>query len=180
MIRWILTAALVAMPVAAGAQPRAKALSAEQRLERAESELAIDRVLVDYAYYLDTRDYDHYVGLFTPDAEWVNPAGTHKGQKAIHDMLSGMLGPAMAENHSNYHIITNPRVDVTGNTATAWSRFLFVMRGEGGHPQPALAGIYRDEFVKLNGVWKIKRRVAENVMPTPDEWKKATAPQAKP
>jgi ketosteroid isomerase-like protein len=155
------------------AQPAAKPkLSLDQRLRKVEDELAIRRILIDYAAFLDGRDYDKYAALFTPDAEWANPTGSHKGQAAIKQMLSGTLGPALAPNVANYHIITNPRIDISGDTAKATSRYLFVMRDAKGTPTPSLAGIYTDDLVRLNGQWKIKRRYADNVMPTPEEWRK--------
>ena len=45
------------------------------------------------------------------------------------------------------------------------------MRGEGGAPTPMLAGLYEDEFVRVNGTWKIARRVDNPVMPTREEWR---------
>jgi hypothetical protein len=47
-----------------------------------------------------------------------------------------------------------------------------MIRGPDGAPVPALAGLYRDEFVREGGAWKIKRRTAENIMPNGEEWAK--------
>ena len=38
-----------------------------------------------------------------------------------------------------------------------------------------LAGLYEDELVRVNGEWKIARRVDNPIMPTPDEWRKVMA-----
>ena len=177
MVRWLLPAFLALAPTAAPAQ--AVSASVAARVQRVEDELAIQRVLVDYAAFLDGRDYAHYAALFTPDGEWRNAAGSHKGQAAIRAMLESVMGPAGAPNRANYHVITNPRIDLDGDRATATSRYLFVMRGPGGAPTPALAGIYRDEFVRQGGAWKIRRRVADDIMPTPEEWRTImAAPQA--
>jgi len=171
MIRWFVAAAVIATPLPAMAQPGAAGFAT--RLQRVEDQLAIERILVDYAAFLDGRDYARYADLFTPDGEWVSDGGGgYKGRAAIRGMLESMLGPTGAPNRSNYHIITNPRVDLAGDRATATSRFLFVMRGPDGRPTPALAGIYHDELVRQSGVWKIKRRVADNIMPTSAEWRK--------
>jgi len=173
MIRWLLAAALAATPVATMAQAGHGTIAA--RLQRVEDQLAIDRVLIDYAAFLDGRDYASYAALFAPDGEWVNEGGTHKGRAAIRQMLESTMGPAGTPNRANYHIITNPRVDLDGDRATATSRYLFVMRGPDGQPTPSLAGIYHDELVRLDGVWKIKRRVADDIMPSPEEWRKTMA-----
>ena len=64
-IRPLIAFALLAAPGgAAMAQP-----SLEQRIERLESESAIRRILVDYAAFLDGRDYARYAALFAPDGE---------------------------------------------------------------------------------------------------------------
>jgi hypothetical protein len=73
-------------------------------------------------------------------------------------------------NREDYHLVSNPQVDVQGDRATARSRDLLVMRGENGQPQPMLAGLYEDEFVREDGEWKILRRVDHPVMPTAEEW----------
>lgn len=166
-------ALLAAVPTLAVAQTG----SIEQRLQRAEDQLAIQRIIVDYAARLDARDYKGYVDLFTEDGEWTNRVGSHKGRAAIEKMLT-VLGPAGAVNNSNYHLVSNPRVDVQGNTATATSRYLFIMRAKDGSPRPSLAGLYADELVRQsNGSWKIKRRVANDIMPTREEWAKIIAAQ---
>ncbi|MEI9852424.1 MAG: nuclear transport factor 2 family protein [Sphingomonas sp.] len=147
----------------------------EARLRRVEDELALRRLLADYSAFLDDRDYDSYVGLFAPDAEWTNPGGSYRGQAAIRAMLEQALGPAGAPNRSAYHLNSNARIDLDGDRATAVSRYLFVMRGPDHRPMPALAGIYRDAFVRQGGVWKIQRRLAEDIIPTHAEWEKISA-----
>jgi ketosteroid isomerase-like protein len=81
-------------------------------------------------------------------------------------------GPEGAPNDANFHIPSNMQVDVDGDRATAFSRFFFIIRGGDGAPVPALAGAYRDEFVRTTDGWRIKKRVAENIMPNSEEWAK--------
>jgi ketosteroid isomerase-like protein len=161
-------------PAAAAAGPTDKA-----RLERLEAESAVRRILVDYAAFLDGRDYARYAALFTPDGEWTGGGGAHKGRAAIRAMLEGTLGPAGAQNRENFHIISNPQIDMAadGQSAKASSRYLFVMRGPDGRPVPSLAGIYRDELVKSGGQWLIRRRVADDIMPTAEQWRAIIAAQ---
>lgn len=175
MFRWLLSAVFALTSTTVIAQVGSESLSA--RVQRVEDQLAIQRVLVDYAAYLDGRDYASYAALFTPDGEWNNGGGSHKGQVAIRQMLESVMGPAGSPNLANYHIITNPRVDLDGDRATATSRYVFVMRGPDGQPVPSLAGVYHDQFVRQGGMWKIKRRIADDIMPTAEEWRKITATQ---
>ncbi len=155
-----------------------------ERLQRVEDELAIQRLLVDYSATQDARDFEGYAALFARDGEWVNGQTRHKGREAIHRMLVDLYGPPPPgyENNDSYHLTSNAQIDVHGDRATARSRHLLVMRGDGGTPTPALAGRYEDELVREDGEWKILRRVDYPVMPTAAEWmefiraRRATAP----
>ena len=144
----------------------------EQRLRRVEDELAIRRVLVDYAATQDARDYKGYAALFAKNGEWVNGKSVHKGRDAILKMLVDLYGtpPSGYVNNESYHIVTNFQIDVNGDRATARSRHLLILRGSKGEPMPALAGRYEDELVREDGQWKILRRVDYPVMPTGEEW----------
>jgi ketosteroid isomerase-like protein len=165
-------AAAAPLPAAAQTAEGAGALTIEQRLQRVEDELAIRRVLVDYSATQDSRDFAAYAALFAEDGEWVNGATVYKGREAIMDMLVGLYGetPPGYVNAESYHISSNPQIELDGDRATARSRHLLVMRGEGGAPTPMLAGLYEDEFIRENGEWKILRRVDTPVMPTREEW----------
>ena len=61
----------------------------------------------------------------------------------------------------NYHLLSNFVITVNGDTATAWSRWAFVVPGQQG-AAIAQAGRYDDELVRENGRWKFKKRVASN------------------
>jgi len=172
MFPGVLAVLAVAMPVFAAAQ--APGPTVEQRLQAVEDQLAIQRVLVDYAARQDARDYPGYAALFAKDGEWVNGKNVYKGREAILKMLVGLYGapPAGYVNTDSYHISTNFQIDLKGDHATVHSRHLLVMRGPKGEPTPSLAGRYEDEFVREDGQWKILRRVDTPVMPTMDEWMK--------
>ncbi len=166
--KWIIAAALLLAPVAAHAQEP----TLEQRVQALEDQLAIQRVITDYSAFLDARDYDGYVGLFTEDGVWQNGATRREGRAQIREMLTGLFGEPDPDfvNRSSFHQIGNFEIDVDGDTARAKSRFVFVWRGEGGAPTPALSGQYHDELVRVDGEWKIKRRVDHTIMPTAEEW----------
>jgi uncharacterized protein (TIGR02246 family) len=168
----VLATLAMAVPVLATGQARAPTI--EQRLQRVEDELAIRRVLIDYAVTQDARDYDGYAALFAKDGEWVNGKSVHKGRQAIHKMLVDLYGapPPGYVNADSYHISSNPEIEVNGDRATVRSRHLLILRGPNGEPTPALAGRYEDEMIREDGKWKILRRVDNPVMPTREEWMK--------
>ena len=169
-----LLAVLAAAILPALATAQTSALTVEQRLRRVEDELAIQRVLVEYAARQDARDYPGYASLFAKNGEWVNGKNAYKGREAILKMLTDLYGtpPAGYVNSESYHISTNFQIDVNGDRATVRSRHLLVMRGPKGEPTPSLAGRYEDEFIREEGQWKILRRVDTPVMPTAEEWMK--------
>lgn len=171
-------AGIMLSPAAALAQTR---LTAEQRVERAEADLAIRRILVEYAWLLDHRDVEGYANLFAKDGQWVNGNIVRKGHEEIRQLLLGLFGPTPADyvNRESFHITTNIEVNVNGDRATAWSRHLLFRRGPDGRPAPALAGRYEDEMIRENGEWKILKRVDFPVMPTPEEWGKIIAERRK-
>ena len=144
----------------------------EQRVQALEDQLAIQRVITNYSAYLDGRDYDGYVGLFTEDGVWANGTTRREGRGEIREMLSGLFGEVEEDfvNTSSFHQISNFEIDVDGDTASAKSRFIFVMRGEGGAPTNELSGQYHDKLVRTADGWKISERVDHTVMPTPQEW----------
>jgi hypothetical protein len=41
-----------------------------------------------------------------------------------------------------------------------------------------LTGLYEDELIRVDGEWKILRRVDNPIMPTPEEWRKVMAERA--
>jgi len=141
-----------------------KALAA--RVQRLEDIQEIQGVLLDYGRYLDARDFAAYSRLFAKDGEWVGGFGTVQGPAAIQAFMEkNITGP----NRGNtFHILTNFKIDVRGDTATAWSRWTFVTPGPDKKPAISQAGRYDDTFVRENGHWKFKRRTASNDIPVPD------------
>ena len=164
-------------PAQAGAAPPTTAPSLESRVRRAEDELAIRRVITDYAKFIDAQDFDAYAALFARNGVWQNGATVRRGAQEIKAMLVGLFGspPPGFVNAESYHLVSNIEVDLDGDRATARSRHLLVMRGPDGSPTPELAGFYEDEFVREDGRWKIARRVDNPVMPTSEEWRKEMA-----
>ena len=164
---------LISAPVPVPAQDDGERLSLEQRVQRAEDELAIRRLLVDYSWAQDARDFPAFAALFAEEGEWINGDLVYRGPDAILDMLVSIYGEPAPDyvNRESLHITSNIEVSVDGDRATAHSRHLLIIRGENGEPTPALAGRYEDQLIREDGRWKFLRRVDFPVMPTPAEWR---------
>ena len=66
----------------------------------------------------------------------------------------------------NYHLLSNFEIDVDGDTATAWSRWAFVVPGPDKKPVMAQGGHYDDTLVRENGRRRFKRRTASTDLPS--------------
>lgn len=142
----------------------------QEHVQQLEDQEQIRQVLVAYGEYLDARDYAGYAALFARDGVWTGGFGSATGPAAIQAMLEKNLGKAEAGfvNKTSFHLMTTEVVQVTGDTATARSRYLFFTSTPDNKPGTALAGRYVDEFVREAGKWKIQRRTTHGVIPWRD------------
>jgi ketosteroid isomerase-like protein len=170
-IRMFAMLGVVAVSLVACSQsddPRVSAL--EKRVQQLQDQQDIREVVIRYGEYLDARDYAGYTSLFTKDGVWTGGFGSATGPAAIQEMLEKNLGkpePGFI-NKSNFHLMTTAVVNVDGDTAKVRSRYMFFMASPDNKPVPSLAGRYVDEFVRENGMWKIKKRITNGVIPYRD------------
>lgn len=150
-------------------QPAVRAAQSDTvaaRLQRVEDREEIQQLLLDYGRHLDNRDFAAYGQLFAKDGEWVGGFGTAgPGPAGIQAFMVKAMGTA-PNTAKNYHLLSNFVITVNGDTATAWSRWAFVVPGDRG-AAIAQAGRYDDTLVRENGRWKFRRRVASNDTPPP-------------
>ena len=157
---FVMLAIAACLLFAAAAPARSQTGSVESRLRQLEDEEQIAQLLTDYGRHLDSRDLAAYAALFATDGEWIGGFGKVAGRANIQAFMEKSLGTGPNRGGS-YHIMSNFVITVKGDTATAWSRWTFVTPGERG-ATIAQAGRYDDTFVRENGAWKFKRRVASN------------------
>lgn len=162
MTRLISAVSLVfAIATSAAAQTQASDSSAlAARLKKFEDKEEIQNLLLDYGRHLDNRDFAAYSHLFAKDGEWVGGFGSVTGPANIQAFMEKNMGTA-PNRAKNYHLLSNFVITVNGDTATAWSRWAFVVPGERG-AAISQAGRYDDTFVREDGHWRFKRRVASN------------------
>src|SRR5262245_24810766 len=126
----------------------AQTTGVEARLKQLEDKEQIAQVLIDYGRHLDSRNLAAYAGLFAEDGEWVGGFGTVKGRANIQAFMEKNMG---TENRArNYHIMSIFAITVTGDTATAWSRWAFIVPGQRG-AVISQAGRYEDTVVREEG-----------------------------
>jgi uncharacterized protein (TIGR02246 family) len=147
---------------------QAPANAVAARLQVLEDREAIRALLVSYASTLDTRDFAGFEQLWAKDAEFVGGGGNSaKGPAAIRDLLRGLLTKnAAAGPGRDFHLVMNQTVDVTGDTATGYSRGTWVSTNAENRLQVSIIANYYDQFVREGGRWKFKRHQIGGTPPT--------------
>src|SRR5262245_43154755 len=142
------------------------------KVKQLEDVQEITNVLITYGRTLDARDFKSYSSLFATDGSWSGGMGTVSGgPQAIYDFMTSRIGGGARRDggttnaNATYHIMSNFKIDVNGDNATASSRWTFVSAARG--PGIQLAGRYEDTLVREAGVWKFKSRQAFNDVTAP-------------
>lgn len=148
------------------------ALAAESpQLQRLLDREAIQDLLVTYGRLLDDRDLVGYSKLFAADGVWEGGIGSATGPKGIQQMLETVYGRVEPGRFGiaagAYHIMSDFRIDITGDTATSWSRWTWVVEGKDGRPEIQRSGHYEDKLARDGGQWRFKHRLTVTELPTP-------------
>jgi uncharacterized protein (TIGR02246 family) len=156
-IALFLVCATVATGVAVAGQAQPNALAA--RVQVLEDRDAIRALLVSYASTLDNRDFAGFEQLWAKDAEFIGGGGNSaKGPAAIRELLQGLLKKNAAPVPGrDFHLVMNQTIDVTGGTATGFSRGTWVVTNPENRLQVSIIANYYDQFVREDGRWKFKR-----------------------
>ena len=130
----------------------------EHDIERIDDQDAIENLIGAYGYYLDKLQWDQLADLFAEDGSIeLGQRGVYVGKKRIRESLElfGPQGPRYG--WLNNHIQLQPIVDVAddGLSAKIRSRALIQLGQYGGQGNWG-EGVYENEAVKENGVWKFK------------------------
>jgi uncharacterized protein (TIGR02246 family) len=138
----------------------------EERIRRLEDMQEIRQLVQDYRRHLDARDLRAYSELFAADGEWLGRTGYGKGPEGIRTMLEERLaGNPGPPGPTSFHVVTDPVIHLDGDLATGELSWALVQRGEGDTPELRLFGHYEDTYVRENGRWRFKRRVAQLDIP---------------
>ena len=139
-----------------------KAKTPEQRIAAIEDKMAIKQVVDVFSNLADTKEIDKQVLLFTEDGIVESysdgkQTSSLKGREQLEQAFSGFL----SNFHTVYHQNGQQTIDeLTANTAkaTSYCRVILVGEQNGKQMKTTMYTIYKDEFVKQNGQWLIKKR----------------------
>ena len=131
---------------------------------RAEDLSAIRKVQRAYGYYADRGLWDDLADLFADDAVANYPSGGFDGKPSIRAMFVENLGQGsqgLAEGRIYNHTILQPVVDLAPDGSTATGRWRVLgMLGRFGGTATWADSLYRFDYVKRDGRWKIRALTA--------------------
>jgi len=166
----ILCAGIFFLPgaVAAGEGSSSGAVAEAGRLAievvRAEDARQIRKLQRAYGYYADRGLWNELADLFADDAIANYPSGGFDGNASIRAMFVQNLGQGrqgLAEGRIYNHTILQPVVDLAPDGVTATGRWRVLgMLGRFGASAIWADSLYRFDYVKRNGEWKIKELTA--------------------
>jgi hypothetical protein len=130
----------------------------ELRLDRLEAAEAIRHLKAEYARLCDS-GYPpaEIAALFTEEGVWEaeNDVGSHRGRDEIAAFFTGMSDVYTWAQH---YMLT-PRITVADDAQSAAGSWYLLMpctiRGVTATRGAWLAGRYEDDYVKVDGVWKV-------------------------
>ena len=117
-----------------------------------EDRAAIRDLLARYCHTFDTGDADGVADLFTEDGVF-DPGVPGFEPVEGREVIRGFVGTVPAG--MVHHLTTDAAYDVDGDVATGIASFMAVAKGAF-----VTVGRYHDDLVRVDGAWRIRRRVA--------------------
>ncbi len=142
-------------------EAKVAALAAEAG--RIEDANAVKKLQRAFGYYIDKGFWDEAADLFAADATFETGVdGVYVGKAHIRELLirqgGGHPGPGLPYGQFNHHMQLQPVVHIEADGRTAKGRWReLALLGQFQKSAEWGDGIYENEYVKDNGVWKIQK-----------------------
>jgi hypothetical protein len=144
------------------AQQAAQIATLEQRLRRLEDIEAIKVLQRTYGYLLDKALWSDLADLFAADGEIeIGGRGVYKGHERIHLFLRDVMGKGqdgLGHGQLMNHMQLQGVISLDDGAERASGRWrAFIQAGEFGKHAQFAEGVYENEYVRQDGIWKISR-----------------------
>jgi 3-phenylpropionate/cinnamic acid dioxygenase small subunit len=123
-------------------------------------QLDVQRVLYDYAWACDNKDWSLLRSVFTADAR-LDYSSTH-GPAGGREEVTGWLEESLGQVPVIQHVVSNFQIDVTGDKAAGRAMFLTYVRIPGLDDLLITGGYYDLAFRREPDGWKIERLAEDN------------------
>jgi hypothetical protein len=155
-----------------------------KRAQRLNDQSEVENLQHIYGYYVDRKMWDDVAELFTADATMeLDQQGVYAGKKSIRHALNQFGPQGLLEGELNDHLQLQTIVDIAPDGLTAKSRGVeLVMFGKHGVSGKWGEGIFENQYIKQNSVWRIKSmHVFQRLLTDYDKgWAKDAEPAAGP
>lgn len=123
-----------------------------------------------YSALLDSGQAERMGEVFTQEAEVKVTVGSMQGLDEIKQSLAGAYQTFDTKKRQHYpfiHAVTNHEITLTGPDSATGSCYLldFVTDREGAEHPFLLLGRYMDEYIRIDGKWRISRTELDVLWP---------------
>ena len=115
-----------------------------------DDESAIRRLLADYCHLLDDGRFDEWIVLFDEDVVFIVMGNRLRGR----DEVRSFIEPTQQEDDRGRHILSEPVIEVDGDTALVATDYVFVSRAN----TILSTGRYLDTMRRTPGRWGFASR----------------------
>lgn len=138
----------------------------------------VQELHTNYAYLLLTRDWKKIADLFTDDAVAIlHRRGRFQGKAAITNIFKAVVQNNSMGKGRDGHVAVQPIIHVNGDKATAqWLMFIISNDPKTGYENIIQHGRHEVEYVRINGMWKIKYMLFTSPWPR-EAWTNPTSEQ---
>ena len=128
-------------------------------LQSVRDELDIQRVISDYAWACDNRDWVLLKSVFTDDAylDYSSTEGPAGSRDEVVAWLEQSLGQVLIQ-----HVVSNFQIDLGGDRANVRAMFYTSVDLPDLAELLVTGGYYDEEFVRTSDGWKIQRLFEDN------------------
>ena len=126
--------------------------------------LEIQQKIYFYGWCIDHRKFDALDELFLPDA--IVHYDVQDGTRAPWREMKGWLPQGLEVFRTTQHNMSNPMVELEGDRARSrtYAHLIHVQElRDGGTSVMRHHAIYRDEWVRLDGAWRLGKRTLSNL-----------------
>lgn len=116
----------------------------------------IRQVIALHAQLLDERRWDDLAALYCADGVLPWGGEMFRGPSEI---ASGLPATQPPNPHRIKHLVFSPVIEITGETAKAWSDVVVSLLSENGHAQMSFVGRYHDHLRLCGDHWLLSRHV---------------------